>query len=119
MPPAQADTTAAAPPPPLPAACCEILRWQAPRHAETSRLPAPQPKDDKKKDGKKEGRGAPDKAQRARTFLEAEFDDAVNALKQQARERFFVHSSTAHMIRLQQMPRRCCECSQAAGATPG
>ena len=29
--------------------------------------------------------GAPDKAQRARTFLEAEFDDAVNALKQQAR----------------------------------
>ena len=43
-----------------------------------------QPKDDKKKEGKKEG-GAPDKAQRARTFLEAEFDDAVNALKQQAR----------------------------------
>jgi hypothetical protein len=41
------------------------------------------PKDDKKKEGKKEGGGGADKAQRARTFLEAEFDEAVNALKQQ------------------------------------
>ena len=49
------------------------------------RLAALQHKDDKKKDGKKDAGGAPDKAQRARTFLEAEFDDAVNALKQQVR----------------------------------
>lgn len=76
--------------------CWQIATW----------LAAPQPKDDKKKDGKKEG-GAPDKAQRARTFLEAEFDDAVNALKQQVRKqvvRAFKHytrlTAAKHLQRL-------------------
>ena len=40
------------------------------------------PKDDKKKESKKENHNT-DKAQRARTFLEAEFDDAVAAMKLQ------------------------------------
>ena len=70
----------------FPAACCAPYPAdKRPGGTETHCPAALQHKDDKKKEGKKEGGGAPDKAQRARSFLEAEFDDAVNALKQQVR----------------------------------